>query len=95
MVVHSWAESIGTVAAVIGTITFVPQVIKVSKQGGRDLSWLMLFFYWTAVVLWSVYGILRHDKPLVAANLAIAVLITLTGWLKWRFERGAYRQPQD
>ncbi len=93
MAAHSWADGIGTAAAVIGTITFVPQVLKVWKQGGRDLSYLMLLFYWIAVVLWTIYGALRHDMPLVAANLAIAVLVGLTAWLKWSFERGAQGRP--
>ena len=89
MAVHSLTDGIGTAAAIIGTITFVPQVIKVWKQGGRDLSYLMLLFYWTAVILWTIYGALRNDIPLIAANLAIAVLVGLTAWLKWRFERSA------
>ena len=87
MAVHSWTDALGTAAAIIGTITFVPQVIKVWKQGGRDLSYLMLLFYWTAVVLWAIYGVLRHDIPLIAANLVIGVLVGLTAWLKWSFER--------
>lgn len=94
MAIHSVTDGIGTAAAVIGTITFIPQVLKVWKQGGRDLSYLMLLFYCTAVVLWCIYGALRHDIPLVAANLAIAVLVGLTAWLKWSFERGAPRPPQ-
>jgi MtN3 and saliva related transmembrane protein len=83
---HSVTDGIGTAAAIIGTITFIPQVIKVAKQGGRDLSYLMLLFYWTAVVLWAIYGFFRHDIPLIAANLVIAVLVSVTAWLKWSFE---------
>lgn len=91
MAMHSLTDGVGTAAAIIGTITFVPQVIKVWKQGGRDLSYLMLLFYWTAVVLWAIYGVLRHDIPLVAANLMIGLLVGLTAWLKWAFERDAQR----
>jgi MtN3 and saliva related transmembrane protein len=91
MATHSLTDGIGAVAAIVGTITFVPQVIKVARQGGRDLSYLMLLFYWMAVVLWTIYGALRHDTPLIAANLVIAVLVGLTAWLKWRFERSASR----
>ena len=45
MAIHSVTDGIGTAAAVIGTITFVPQVLKVWKQGGRDLSYQKLLFY--------------------------------------------------
>jgi uncharacterized protein with PQ loop repeat len=91
MAMHSLTDGVGTAAAIIGTITFIPQVIKVWKQGGRDLSYLMLLFYGSAVVLWAIYGVLRHDIPLVVANLLIGLLVGLTAWLKWAFERGAQR----
>ena len=94
MAAHSTTDAIGTAAAIIGTVTFVPQVIKVWKQGGRDLSYLMLLFYWTAVILWAIYGALRNDIPLIAANLVIAVLVSLTAWLKWRFERSAVTRSE-
>ena len=36
---------IGTLAAVFTTGSFIPQVIKIKKQGGEDLSYPMLFIY--------------------------------------------------
>ena len=36
---------IGTVAAFCTTVAFVPQIVKLRKQGGEDLSYQMLFLY--------------------------------------------------
>jgi uncharacterized protein with PQ loop repeat len=36
---------IGTVAAFCTTVAFVPQIVKLRKQGGEDLSYQMLGLY--------------------------------------------------
>ena len=48
---------IGTVAAICTTGAFIPQIVKLRKQGGKDLSYSMLFLYLTGVLLWLVYGV--------------------------------------
>ena len=48
---------IGTVAAVVTTSSFVPQVLKIRKQGGEDLSYSMLFLYLCGTLLWFAYGV--------------------------------------
>ncbi len=40
---------IGIVAAFCTTVAFVPQIVKLRKQGGKDLSYSMLFLYLTGV----------------------------------------------
>jgi len=43
---------IGIVAAFCTTVAFVPQIVKLRKQGGRGLSYAMLLLYLTGVLLW-------------------------------------------
>src|SRR5262245_44158264 len=38
-------SSIGTIAAICTTGAFAPQIVKIRRQGGKDLSYLMLFVY--------------------------------------------------
>jgi uncharacterized protein with PQ loop repeat len=45
-------SQVGTVAAVCTTGTFIPKIFKIKKQGGEDLSYAMLAFYLTGVLLW-------------------------------------------
>ncbi len=62
-------EIIGTVAAVLTTISFVPQVWHSFKT--RDVSGISLPMYslfTIGVALWLVYGILLGAWPLIVAN---------------------------
>ncbi len=67
---------LGIAAAVCTTVAFVPQIVKLRKQGGEDLSYSMLFLYLTGVVLWLSYGIRIHAAAMIWANaLATAVVL--------------------
>jgi 5'(3')-deoxyribonucleotidase/uncharacterized protein with PQ loop repeat len=73
---------IGTVAAFCTTVAFIPQIVKLRKQGGKDLSWSMLILYLTGVLLWLAYGIRVHAVAVVWANALAAVLVLVTLVLK-------------
>ena len=76
---------VGTVAGFCTTFAYVPQVIKIWKQGGRDLSYGMLGLYLTGVLLWLVYGTLVKAQAVLLTNAATAVLIAIATALKtWR-----------
>lgn len=83
----NWKEFIGTFAAVCTTVAFVPQIIKVRKSGGRDLSYPMLFFYLVGLLLWFVYGLMIHSPSVIWANVITALLVVLCILVKWNFER--------
>ena len=72
-------ETIIAVLGIVGgfctTFAFVPQVIKIWKQGGRDLSYGMLALYLFGVLLWLAYGMLLHAPAIVWTNAATALLI--------------------
>ena len=73
---------IGTVAAFCTTVAFVPQIVKLRKQGGEDLSYQMLFLYLTGVVLWLVYGIQVHAVAVICANALAALMVLVSIILK-------------
>ena len=81
-------ETLGAVAGFCTTFAFVPQLIKIHKQGGRDLSYGMLIFYLTGVLLWLAYGIFLHAPSVILANAATSSLILLAIVLKaWKERR--------
>src|SRR6201981_1828130 len=81
-------EMLGAVAGFCTTFAFVPQLIKIKKQGGRDLSYGMLIFYLTGVLLWLAYGIFLHAPSVILANAATSFLIVLAIFLKaWKERR--------
>jgi MtN3 and saliva related transmembrane protein len=73
-----WVVSaVGTVAGFCTTIAFVPQVVKIWKQGARDLSYAMLAIYLLGVLLWLIYGLLLHSPAIIWTNTATALLIVV------------------
>ena len=68
-------EIIGALAATLTTIAFVPQAHKVLVyKDTHSLSLGMYLIFTTGVVLWGVYGYLRGDWVIIAANAITAVL---------------------
>src|SRR6266436_3426218 len=73
---------IGTVAAFCTTVAFVPQIVKLRKQGGEDLSYQMLFLYFTGVLLWLIYGIRVHAVAVIWANALAGLMVLISIVLK-------------
>ena len=77
--VAHWEELVGYLAAVLTTVSFVPQAWHTFRT--RDVSGISLGMYSVfaiGVALWLVYGLLLAAWPIVAANgitLALAVAI--------------------
>ena len=76
---------VGTVAAIATTSSFIPQVIKIRKQGGEDLSYPMLFLYLCGTLLWLAYGIILHAAAVIWANAITALLVGLAITLKMTY----------
>jgi MtN3 and saliva related transmembrane protein len=75
-------SEIGYVAAVCTTGAFIPQIVKIKRQGGDDLSYPMLVFYLTGVLLWLIYGLLLHAPEVIWANGLTALLVVVAIALK-------------
>jgi MtN3 and saliva related transmembrane protein len=77
----SWIEVVGYVAAVLTTVSFVPQAWLTFRT--RDVSGISLGMYsaFTAgIALWLVYGVAIGAWPIIMANaitltLAAAILV--------------------
>ena len=66
---------IGSIAAVLTTFAFLPQVIKVIKT--KDTESIALGMYLMQVVgigLWLVHGLVIQDLPLISANSISLIL---------------------
>ena len=88
-----WVAILGTVGGFCTTFAFVPQLIKIWRQGGKDLSYGMLFVYLFGVSLWLAYGILTHATAVTLTNAATFVLISIATMLKaWTARRDAPRE---
>ncbi len=81
-------ELIGSVAAVLTTLSFLPQVIKTwNSRSAADLSWIWLIGFSAGLSLWLVYGFALMSWPLIAANGITLSLVLLITYVKWRESR--------
>ncbi|MCB1786740.1 MAG: SemiSWEET transporter [Chromatiaceae bacterium] len=75
----AFTSSIGLLAAVLTTVSFVPQVVRVMRtRDTRAISLLMYLLFATGVALWCLYGLLLGLWPVVFANaitLALALVV--------------------
>src|ERR1700693_626043 len=93
MTTDGWIFALGSVGGFCSTFAYVPQVIKIWKQGGRDLSYGMLGLYLFGVILWLVYGLLVHAQAVVLTNFATAILIGIATALKaWTAKRDEVKE---
>jgi MtN3 and saliva related transmembrane protein len=79
--------TIGLTAAVCTTGSFVPQLVKIHKQGGRDLSYAMLLLYLLGIALWLAYGLRINAAEVILANVIAGLLIIAALVMKRRAER--------
>jgi MtN3 and saliva related transmembrane protein len=76
---------LGLAAGFCTTFAFVPQVIRAWRtRSTKDISLGMLLVAITGVALWLIYGIIKKDVPLIAANVVTLLLAAAILCLKLR-----------
>ena len=60
----------GLVAGVLTTACWLPQLVRSWRtRSTRDFSWVYLIVLTAGVSMWAVYGVLRADLAVIAANV--------------------------
>ncbi len=78
-----WVNTIGSVAAILTTICWLPQTIKIFKsQDAQSISLSSQLTFGAGVIFWLIYGILLSSKPIIFANAATLSQVTLIIYLK-------------
>jgi MtN3 and saliva related transmembrane protein len=71
----------GYIAAILTTLSFLPQTVKTIKEKNTEgISLLMYSMFTVGVFLWLVYGLFMRDLPIIASNgvtfaLALTILV--------------------
>jgi MtN3 and saliva related transmembrane protein len=77
--------AIGAIAALCTTVSYVPQVKKCWSSGRADDLSLKMFLLLTAgIALWVLYGVMRGDLVIVAANSVSLYFLAIILYFKWR-----------
>ena len=70
-------ELVGSIAAFLTTVAFVPQAYKVYKTNQtKDLSLFLFLIFSLGVFMWLIYGIMKEDPPIMIAN-SITLFLSL------------------
>ena len=76
---------VGTAAAALTTLSYIPQVRKAWPRGQTaDLSLKTLIALTTGLLLWIVYGVVQGDVVVAGSNIVGATLVGLVLALKIR-----------
>jgi MtN3 and saliva related transmembrane protein len=79
-------EYLGYAAGIITTLAFLPQAFRIFRtRQTRDISLLWALAMNSGIVLWLLYGILKNDLPMIAANSVTLLLLIIILFLKLRY----------
>jgi len=79
-------DAIGTSAAVMTTLCWVPQVLKIVRdREARAISLPGTLVCIAGVLLWLVYGLANADAPLIGSSAATLAITTAILALKIRY----------
>ncbi|WP_026568403.1 SemiSWEET transporter [Bacillus sp. UNC41MFS5] len=68
----------GYAAAILTTLSFLPQAIKTIKEKNTEgISLVMYSLFTSGVFLWLVYGLFVKDIPIIVAN-SITLILAVT-----------------
>jgi MtN3 and saliva related transmembrane protein len=86
MIPAEWVPAIGTAAAVLTTLCWVPQALRIIlTRNTHAISLLTQTILVTGIVMWLVYGLEMDDLPLIWANSVTLCLNVLILGLKLRY----------
>lgn len=87
---HPIVEIVGSLAAVITTAGWFPQVFKIARQRkADDISMIASAALAAGVLLWFVYGLMIGSWPVILANGITFLFIAAILVLKIYFARQA------
>lgn len=70
-----YIQFIGIIAAILTTVSFLPQAIKAIKtKDTKGISLSMYCIFFLGVTLWLIYGILVNNLPIILANSVTFIL---------------------
>src|SRR6185295_4725168 len=82
---HKHREVVGYLAGTLGTLAFLPHVLKTLRmRRTKDISLGMYALLCSGVALWLLYGVLIHSRPVIISNTVTLILAGAVLVLKLR-----------
>lgn len=78
-------EIVGYIAAILSTICFVPQAIRVIQTKDTNaISFWMYFISLLSVIFWLIYGLMLSSAPIILKNVLVILLSGIIFVIKTR-----------
>ena len=75
MMENNFVEIVGLAAGICTAVSLLPQIIKIIKERkAEDISLFYLIVLLCGLGLWTYYGFLKQDVPIIATNIFSMVL---------------------
>lgn len=86
MTASTLVGAIGALAAILTTVCWLPQAIKIVREREtRAISLPGTMLYVVGVLLWLIYGLAILDTPLIGSSLATLAITAAILALKIRY----------
>lgn len=86
MPASSMINAVGTAAAILTTLCWLPQALKVIRdKETRALSLPATLIFTFGIALWLIYGIGIGDWPVIGSNASSLVLMSVILGMKLRY----------
>ncbi len=80
-------DVVGTVAALLTTLAFVPQVVQIWRtRSASSVSMPMYVIFTVGVLLWLAYGLMLVSWPIIGCNIVTLVLSVSVIVMKLKFD---------
>lgn len=77
---------IGNIAAVLTTLSFLPQAVQVIKTKNTEgISLGMYTIFVLGVFLWTIYGYTNNDRPVLLTNLVTFIFASIILFYKIKY----------
>jgi MtN3 and saliva related transmembrane protein len=83
-----WLTLLGSIASILVSSSFIPQIIKGYKTKHLDdVSYLLMILISIGMGLWIIYGIEKQDFVIIGANVATIALNMILLGLKVKYSK--------
>jgi len=79
-------DIIGLIAATLTTSSFAPQVYKTWREkSSKGISLTMYSMIFIGAALWLIYGIHIQSAPIIIANIATEIMVSMMIYFKFKY----------
>ena len=80
-------QILGLIAGICTSSSVIPQLVKsIKTKKAGDVSWFMFIVMMTGNLLWTYYGIVKSDLPIIATNILSVLLDIAMLVLKFKYK---------